>query len=163
MQYVVPRKSNSLKVDCAWEAIATVKFDPVAGDCYMNSKKLDFVATGGGQACAIPFNRWRLFMYAARISSFIKFEDSNSTAIEHRRVIDGRTYVVAKFMSQKVMEAYFQENYNQFLKLKNNSTKKARNKAEAKDIFKSHVDTVRTDAYKKDPGCIFLESRKSVI
>ena len=54
-------------------------------------KELDFVATGGGQACAIPFNRWRLFMYAARISSFIKFEDSNSTAIEHRRVIDGRT------------------------------------------------------------------------
>ena len=51
------------------------------------------------------------------------------------------------------MEAYFQENYNQFLKLKNNSTKKARNKAEAKDIFKSHVDTVRAAAYKNYNNC----------
>ena len=43
MQYVVPRKSSSLKVDCAWEV--TVKFDPLAGDCYV--KKLVDEHTNG--------------------------------------------------------------------------------------------------------------------
>ena len=61
-------------------------------------KELDFIACGGGQGCAIPFNRWMLFMLIARITSNIIFEDATSSEIQDRRTINGETYAVAKFL-----------------------------------------------------------------
>ena len=57
-------------------------------------------------------------MWATRLSWFIKFEDSNNTIIENKRVIDEHMHIaiVAKFMSHAAMTAYFkfQDNYNMY-------------------------------------------------
>ena len=70
-------------------------------------KELDYIATGGGQMCSMPFTRWSLFMNVARLSWYMKIEDSNSTTPEYKRVISGRTHIVAKFKSHAVTAAFF--------------------------------------------------------
>ena len=39
-------------------------------------KELDFIWCGGGQGCSIPFTRFQLHIFAARMTSKILFEDA---------------------------------------------------------------------------------------
>ena len=80
-------------------------------------KELDFIACGGSQGCGITFNRWMLFMFVAHVTSNIIFEDATSSEVDDRRVINGETYAVAKFLPHNILAKFFEENYEAFLEL----------------------------------------------
>ena len=116
-------------------------------------KELDFIAGGGGhdQGFGIPFNRWMLFMFVARVTSNIIFEDATSSEVDDRRVINGETYAVAKFLPHNILAKFFEENYEAFLELV--KSKKCPSRTKPNDHFRNLVAEVREDAYKKYNNC----------
>ena len=119
-------------------------------------KFLDYFFCGAGQSCSIPFNRFRLFVVAINLTWRIKFEYSDSEEVHSKRVIDGRMFVIAKFMSHRVNKQFFDTNYSSFKKLMEKNTSRAskqQNLSRMDDIFKQAGETVREGAYKQYNNC----------
>ena len=65
-------------------------------------KLLDWLHCGGGLSCSMALNRFRMFLIAANLTWFIKFEFSDSEAVETQRKVGEPTFVISRFMSHRV-------------------------------------------------------------
>jgi hypothetical protein len=88
----------------------------------------------------------------------LKIEDSDCEQPENRRVIDGHSYGVAKFMTHRVNQVFFDENFKAFSDLQSSNSKESKSKFQSplqdkSTKFKQDDQTVRDCAYKKLNNC----------